>query len=63
MLAVGGIQEDRLMCFHRFGKWEDVAISEKPLISNPYTLFFHSVHVIRQQRRCVKCNLVQTRTS
>jgi hypothetical protein len=47
---------------HCWGRWEDVAIHEKPKVY-PYTLVLVKIHTIKQQRRCSVCNLVQTRTS
>lgn len=48
------------MHFHRWGRWEDVSISEKVDVV-PGFVFVRQV--IRQQQRCSICNLVKTRTS
>jgi len=52
--------------FHRFGRWEDVEVDrqQRSWAKNVYpSLIFGHDHVIRQQRRCRRCNFVQTRTS
>lgn len=48
--------------FHRFGKWEDVKLGEKIETSTGWNLYFGR-QIIKQQRRCARCNLVQTRYS
>ncbi len=52
------------MCWHTFGKWEDVDVRDVGkgvgLSGLPYVIV---KQVIKQQRRCSKCNLVRTRTS
>lgn len=48
--------------FHRFGRWEDVAMADV-VHAQPLNPFPFVKRVIKQQRRCARCNLVQTRSS
>lgn len=48
------------MCFHKFGTWQDVEISDRAKsMPAPFAAVLIT-QVIRQQRRCEKCNRVQT---
>lgn len=52
-----------MICWpHSFGKWEDVKV-ETEVSGVPGWPFPFVRQVIRQQRRCSRCNLVKTRTS
>lgn len=47
--------------FHNYGKWEDVAVrDETRTLGHAWPL---ARQTIKQQRRCSRCNLVQTRSS
>lgn len=45
--------------FHRWGPWEDVEKTDKPYPGS----CIHRIEVIKQQRRCSRCNRVHTVTS
>jgi hypothetical protein len=48
------------MCWHKWGKWEDVDLAEVSKVRMVPSVFITYRQVIKQQRRCEKCNLVQT---
>lgn len=53
------------MCWHKFGRWEDVDMKDIPSLPGiaPKAFPIFVKQVIKQQRRCSKCNLVRTRVS
>jgi hypothetical protein len=49
---------------HVWGRWEDVEVVEDRTAKAgrfTYCIALFPVHVIKQQRRCSRCNIVETR--
>lgn len=49
--------------FHKWSNWQDIKISDEAIANCTPVPIIMTRQIIVQQKRCVVCNMVKTRTS